>query len=140
MRKSVLVAAIVSVLTACGSSSTGPSANISGQWTINGTFANGSDSLYIAGTVMSLTQAGSAFSGGYTGGIFTCVSQGSRFDCTPSAGQIIDGQVSGSTVTFAMDTTAEPFRGTLSASAMTGTGVVITPFGTLSGTWGATEN
>jgi hypothetical protein len=48
--------------------------------------------------------------------------------------------VSGSSVTFDMDDTSEPFAGTLSGGSMTGT--ASTPYlqQTYTGTWAATKN
>lgn len=121
----LFLAAVVAIAACSSGSSTGPSANVTGQWALSGTFANATDTIFVTATMMSLTQSGSTFSGGYSGGTFTCSAAGSRYDCTPSNGQIINGQTSGSSVTFAVDTTAQPFQGTLNGSTMSGTGSII---------------
>src|SRR5579872_3135823 len=116
------VATLAAAIAACSSgSSTEPSANVTGQWALTGTFANATDTILVNATVMTLTQSGSTFSGAYTGGTFTCSAAGSRYDCTPTyGGQIINGQMSGASVTFAVDTTAQPFQGTVSGTSMSG--------------------
>jgi hypothetical protein len=76
----------------------------------------------------------------YSGGHFTCIQPGvNSYDCG-TQGAIINGQVSGSSVSFDMDDTSEPFAGTLSGGSMTG--IASTPFIqlTYTGTWTATKN
>jgi hypothetical protein len=92
--------AVALVAGACRSASTSPTTNVTGSWSLNGTLTSGADTITIAGVTMTLVQTGSAFSGSYSGGHFTCVQSGSPpYDCTPgstgpnsgSNGEIIDG-------------------------------------------------
>ena len=151
MRIRVALAAIAAVTGAAGCSTggTGPATNVTGAWSLNGTLTSGADTIVISGVTMTLVQTGSTFSGGYSGGHFTCIQPDSPpYDCSPgstspssgSNGAIIDRQVSGSSVTFDMDDTSEPFSGTLSGGSMAGT--VATPYlqQTYVGAWTATKN
>lgn len=152
----LLVAAIVAALTAaaCSGSSTAPSVNVTGSWSLSGSFTvkdpnnSGTDTCVVSAQVMTLTQNGSAFSGGYTGGQWNCEESPywGTGAFTAGNGQIIDGQLSGSSVTFAMDTAAEPFVGSITGSTMSGTGTILSagyevgPLLNYTGTWTATKN
>ena len=148
MRMHVLAGlAIVLVAGGCSTGSTGPKNNVTGAWSLNGILTSGADTITISGVTMTLVQSGSAFNGSYSGGHFTCVQPGApAYDCTPgstgpnsgSSGEIINGQVSGSSVTFDIDDTGEPFQGTLSGGAMTGIASTAYLQSTYTGTWAAT--
>lgn len=125
----------------CGGDSTGPSgANLEGTWGAAWTNMSGSgSSCSLSGLVMVLAQSGTTFSGSYSNGQLSC---GGQLLGTV-AGIVVNGTVSGSSVSFDLQTSDLHQSGTVSGSSMsgqatwridTGSGVV-----TLTGNWGASK-
>lgn len=142
----VLVAALFT-LGACGSDSTGPvTPKVDGRWNLSLTNVSGSGiSCSWSGASMNLVQSGETFSGTYGGGTITCSGGGESFSGQMGSGSVVNGSVSGNSVSFQLDSPDYPFSGTISGSSMSGTCSLRydlgDPYGviTLSGNWGAAK-
>jgi hypothetical protein len=147
MGSRITIAALASaVALATCTTTTGPQANVTGSWTLNGVFAGQNDTLEITGLVMTLTQSGGTFVGEYSGAVLAVYSRPTYASPTvaPRAGQILLGKASGASVTFALDNAGQPFQGVATDSAMQGSGTVYylgsqSPH-TYTGTWNAAKN
>lgn len=139
------LAATLFTLSACGSDSTGPATpKVDGSWSLSLTNVSGSGiSCNWSGGSMNLVQSGDTFRGTYGGGTITCSGGGESVSQTMGSGSVINGSVSGNSVSFQLDTPDYPFTGTITGSSMSGTCSLRydlgEPYGviTLSGNWGA---
>jgi hypothetical protein len=133
-------------LLACGDDDgTGPGlAEVAGTWsaslsmTGDGVNCSSSDP-----TQLTLTQTGATFSGSFSGGELFCTAPGSTGAVPIGSGSVINGTVSGSTISFDLDTPDFHHEGSVSGNSMSGTVEWVIDFGlpsgevTLNGTWEA---
>jgi hypothetical protein len=96
-------------------------------------------------TTLSLTQTGSSFEGTYSGGEVACTSADGSFSFPGGTGQVLNGEVDGTTVNFDLGSPEFHLTGTVSDDAtMGGTGSweffgLETGAVTLTGSWEATK-
>ncbi|HET6232353.1 MAG TPA: hypothetical protein VFE05_19920 [Longimicrobiaceae bacterium] len=131
--------ALVVGLAACSGDSTGPSnAKLSGAWSFSVSNLSGSGlaNCNVAGLTLNLTQSGSSFSGTYTPGTLTCPGVGAT---SFSGGTVVNGTVNGNNVTFNLDDPSFHNTGTLNGSGISGTTLVQTSSGNLTGTFSAVK-
>lgn len=152
MKPSSFVASLAMVvalftLNACGGDSTGPKTpKVDGTWSLTLTNMSGSGvSCNWSGATMTLAQNGTNFSGSYSGGTLTCTSGGESASGSVGSGAVINGTVSGNSVSFQLDSPDMPLTGTITDRSMSGTGILRYDFGepygvvTLNGNWGAAK-
>jgi hypothetical protein len=134
--KRVILAAIFLSLAGCGGDSGPKNANISGSWTYTVTnLVGGGITCNTSGTTLQLNQSGTTFSGSYSGGTITCSAPGVAPETAPiGTGDIIDGAIGVSDVSFDLDTSDWSNTGTLVGNSMSGTAVVFVTDGTTSAT------
>lgn len=142
-----ILSAATALTVACTPSGTaGPQANVAGSWTLQAVFYADSDTLQITGLVMTLDQSGSSFNGTYSGAVISVYNRPNHVPSStpPTQGRILTGHASGATVTFALDTTSQPFRGVMNDSLMEGSGKLYFTGSqgqeTFVGGWTATKN
>jgi hypothetical protein len=141
--KRLLSLALTAILaTACSKDSTGPSINLSGNWSYStSNIASGSVTCSSSGTTMSITQSGNTFSGTYNGGTLTCQTPGGTGSDVIGSGIVATGSLSGSNVNFDLDTSDWHNTGALSGNSMSGTVTVHLVIGgttyVLAGNWAA---
>jgi len=137
------------LVTACGGDSTGPSnANVGGSWLASfSNFSGSGVTCNAIGISIQISQSGTTFSGTYTGGTFTCIipTVGTVVQAG-GTGTIINGVVTGNSVSFDADTPDSHFAGSVAAggTSMSGTGTDRIDIGggqtiVLSGSWGAAK-
>jgi hypothetical protein len=83
-----------------------------------------------------------AFSGTYTGGELTCTGPGGTFSTPVEPGDIVNGVVNGSSVSFDLDTPDFHLTGIAEGNTMSGTARWTVNVGTqvtLNGNWSATR-
>jgi hypothetical protein len=130
---------------ACGDG-TGPAeVNVTGIWTV--TFSDlsggGFSCSSIAPTTLTLTQTGETVSGAYNGGEVACSGPNGSFSFPAGSGDVVNGEVNGTTISFDLDSPEIHQSGTVTGSSMSGTATWQTFFGTeteavtLTGTWEA---
>jgi hypothetical protein len=136
---------LVFVLTGC-SSSTSPTFSVNGSWNYQATnLAGDGVSCVITGATLALTQTGSTFSGSYSNAKLTCQLAGAQAVIGTFSGQVVNGVISGDSVSFDFNTSAFTNVGTITGSSMSGTATTTQNVGgtignvTLSGQWGATK-
>src|SRR2546427_2424787 len=94
----VLTAALVA---ACGKDATSPTApnvpsvpSVAGQWSYSTTnISAGGITCSSSGTILTITQQGTSFSGSYGGGTLTCSSSGGSPSLPIGAGVVLNGSV-----------------------------------------------
>lgn len=138
--------ALLGVL-ACGDDNgAGPgSVNVTGTWSASLTNLSGSGVSCSSTTPTQLTldQTGTTFSGSYNGGELFCSGPGGTGPVPVGSGSVVNGTVSGSNLSFDLDTPDFHHTGTVSGSSMSGTAQwtmdVGLPLGmvTLTGNWEA---
>ncbi len=150
MNRFLLLTITLGVL-ACGGDATGPkNASLAGTWRFNYTgmsaTVQGATFSCTAGPLdFNITQNGSAFSGSQVGsGAISCTAPGQDpLNDVISGETIINGQVSGSGVSFRLGSIAGQHVGTVIGSSMSGTAQWIFSEGsmtlTLSGQFAATK-
>jgi hypothetical protein len=141
-----LVSALLCLAACGGDDGTGPSpANVSGTWSGSVSNMNGSgvSCSSTQPTQFTLNQSGTSFSGSYAGGELTCSGPSGTGSAPIGSGSVINGAVSGSNVTFDLDTPDSHFAGSVTGNSMSGTAQWRIDFGapiglvTLNGSWGA---
>ena len=121
MRCLVLAAATV-ILAACGGDSSGPGVNVTGNWLYSvSNLSNGSLTCSSSGTTLSVSQTGTTFSGSYSGGTLTCTTPSGTSSVAIGSGTVVSGSVSGSSVSFDLDTSDWRNTGTITGGSMSGT-------------------
>lgn len=127
---SILVVAILPVFAACGGDDDGPTgpstAQIDGAWTYafsNITGSTGTTNITCsAGNVsIDIDQTGTTFTGSYFAPALTCAGPSGSFTDGPFAGSIVNGSISGTSVSFDFDTSDWRQTGTVSGNSMNGT-------------------
>lgn len=147
MKRTIASALLCAALAACGGGGdkTGP-----GDGTVNGTW-NGSASnvtgsgvtCNATGLTMLLTQTNDTFAGNYTLLKLTCSGAGGSSSGGPFAGSVANGSITGTSVSFSLDTGELVFTGTLTGNTMSGTTVWTIDLGpptgvvVLTGSWTA---
>jgi hypothetical protein len=121
-----------------------PATNLSGDWRYATANVSGSGiSCSSSGTVLTITQQGNAFSGSYSGGTLTCTTGGPTQSVAVGTGAVVAGTVSGSTVSFDLDTSDWHDTGSVSGNSMSGSVTVRLAVDyqtfTLTGNWGASR-
>lgn len=141
-----LVLALVLGVLGCSNDTFGlPTALVSGSWTMTLTNFTGSGlTCNASGITLQFAQAGTTFTGTYSGGTITCSSPSGPLDTTVPPGQVANGGISGTAVVFDLGTSDSHFVGGLNGGgSMSGDGTVSTTFNgtpvSLSGTWTATK-
>ncbi len=90
---------------------------------------------------LNITQAGTTFTGTYSGGSMICTALGQSVTLGPFQGTVVNGAINGTSVSFDLDTQDWRNTGTISGSSMSGQVTVRLDFGagpvTLSGNWSA---
>ncbi len=91
---------------------------------------------------MNLSQSAGAFSGPYSGAVFSVYDSTYLAPASGTAsGQIVSGTTTGALVYFSLDTDKQLFQGVLTDSAMSGSGTIIhtgsNGSATFNGTWTA---
>jgi hypothetical protein len=125
-RKLATAVLIAAFAAACGDDATGPSVpNVAGSWIYAATNVTaGSVTCSFTNVNMTLTQSGTSFSGTYSGGLLSCTGPGGTISEQIGGGPISAGTISGTTVTFDIDSSDWRNTGTIAGSSMTGTVVV----------------
>lgn len=146
----VVTATMMAALVAagCGNShSTGPSGggqSVAGTWAYSASTASGSSISCTVSATMAFTQSGNTFDGTYSDGSFTCATPDGPVSETNQSGQILDGTVNGSAVSFDVADSAFHNTGTLSGGSISGTATITQAVGattyTLTGTFTAARN
>jgi hypothetical protein len=99
----------------------------------------------ITGANLALTQTGTTFSGSYSNAKLTCEVAGVQSVIGTYSGQVVNGLLSGDSVSFDFDTGAFTNTGTIAGSSMSGTATATKNVGgtignvMLTGQWGATK-
>jgi len=155
MRKAVWAAVLLGLaggVFACGggeSASLGPPpTTVDGTWNatisnLHATIQGSNFTCSVAGATVTLTQAGTDFSGTYSG-TMTCTYKG-QTTTTPVAGTVVNGSLIGNAVSFDLDGPEFHFTGTAVENSMSGTCTLTADFGspigmvTLNGSWRATR-
>ena len=140
-----LAVLLVFVLAGC-SSSTSPTFSVNGSWNYQATnLAGDGVSCTITGATLTLTQSGSTFSGSYSNAKLSCQVAGVESVIGTYSGQVVNGLVSGDSVSFDFNTSAFTNAGTITGSSMSGMATATENVGgtignvTLTGQWGATK-
>jgi hypothetical protein len=138
--------ALVSALVACSDDSTGPKTpSVAGAWRYTMTNLTGSGlSCGSSGTMLTITQRGTALSGSYAGGAITCFDGRDTYAGDFGSGTVVTGSVSGQSVAYDFDNSAWHNAGTVDGASMTGavTMRILDPSGrtvVLRGTWAAAQ-
>lgn len=146
-----LTALTAVAVAACGGddSGTGPvgSINVGGTWNVSVSNMSGSGASCSTSDPIRATirQTGSSFTGTYTGGILTCLTPTESFSSAVGSGAITNGEVTGNTIRFDLDSPDFHHDGTVSGNSMSGTAQWTYDFGlplgtvTLTGGWSATK-
>ncbi|HEU4680291.1 MAG TPA: hypothetical protein VFS51_01015 [Gemmatimonadales bacterium] len=134
-------------LLACGDDDgTGPGlTDITGTWsaTLSNLNGDGVSCSSTDPTQITFNQTGATFSGSFSGGELFCTAPGSTGAVPIGTGSVINGTVSGTNLSFDLDTPEFHHEGSVSGSSMSGTAEWIIDFGlpagevTLNGTWEA---
>jgi hypothetical protein len=139
-------ALLVLVLAGC-SSSTSPQDSVNGSWSYQASnLAGDGVSCSVSGATLILSQTGSTFTGTYTNAKITCQVGGQQAVIGTFNGNVVNGVVSGDSVSFEFDTSAFTNTGTISGASMSGSASATENVGgaigkvTLSGQWDATQN
>jgi hypothetical protein len=123
------------------------SLNVGGTWSasLSNLSGEGASCSTSAPIRVTLRQTGSTFNGSYSGGILTCLTATESFSSAVGSGDVINGQVTGTNVTFDLGDPAFHHDGTLNGGSMAGAATWIYDFGfplnevTLTGGWSAAK-
>jgi hypothetical protein len=149
MRRFPVLPLLVWVL-ACGEDNgTGPTfANVNGSWNLSITNMSGGGAVCSTSSPVEITlqQNTTTFSGSYGGGgVLNCTTPQGSFSSAIGSGSVLNGQVSGSEVSFDLGTADFHHIGTVNGSSMAGTATWTfqlgppSTIGTLTGSWTATR-
>jgi hypothetical protein len=134
--KKLLSIALLLALASCGGGrdavGVGGGVNVTGSWSTTINISNGSVTCVLT-FPMQLTQSGSTFTGTYANGSVDC----NGTVQTGAAGNIVNGTLNGSSVTFDVDDANGHQTGTVNGSTMSGTAAWNVSGTALSGTWQA---
>jgi hypothetical protein len=139
---------LVGLLACGGDNGTGPgSTDVTGTWSasLSNMSGDGVSCSSTAPTQLILNQTGATFSGSFSGGELFCTAPGSTGAVPVGSGSVINGTVSGTNVSFDLDTPDFHFVGGVSGNSMSGTAEWTVDFGipagevTLNGTWQAAK-
>jgi hypothetical protein len=150
MRRYLLSAVLAVAAAACGGDDgTGPtgSLNVDGTWSASVSNLSGGGASCHTSTPVQVTirQTGSTFTGSYSGGILTCLTPTESFSSALGSGNVTNGQLAGTTVTFDLGSPDFHHSGTVNGTSMSGTAAWNYDFGPplddvmLAGSWSATR-
>ena len=141
------MAALLVLFVAGCSSSTSPNESVNGSWSYQASnLAGDGVSCSVTGATLTLSQTGSTFGGTYSNAKITCQAGGQQAVLGTFSGNVVNGLISGDSVSFDFDTTAFTNAGTISGSSMSGSATATENVGgaigkvTLTGQWNATQN
>ncbi len=116
-----LLCVVAPLVTACGSDATGPADDLSGQWSYTATNLTASGvSCSVAGLTLTLRQNGATFGGSGNGGILTCVSAVDSASTSLDGVAVVNGRVSGQSVSFDFGTADLHHSGSLAGAIISG--------------------
>jgi hypothetical protein len=136
---------------ACGedNNGTGPTfASVNGSWSLSITNMTGAGAQCSTGSPIqiNLQQSTTTFNGTYGGGgLLTCTAPFGSFSAATGSGSVLNGQISGSQISFDLGSADFHQVGTVSGSSMTGTATwtfqsgSAGTLGMLTGSWTATR-
>jgi hypothetical protein len=140
--------ALLGIAACGGDDGTGPtSIDVTGTWsaTVSNMTGGGTSCSSTVPTPVVLNQAGTSISGSYSGGEVFCSGPGGPGSIPLGSGLVINGTLSGRTITFDLDTPDFHHTGTANTTSMAGTAQWTIDFGipvgeiTLSGNWAASK-
>ena len=116
-------AAIMFAIVGCGSTTEPQNAQVGGLWSYNtGQLSGGNVRCFITNVDLSLNQTGATFTGSANGGNIRCTVAGVTVMDGPLGNQVVvNGTVSGNTLSFDIETPAWSNSGGVSGNSMTGT-------------------
>jgi hypothetical protein len=149
MRRLGISALIAVAAAACGGDDgTGPvgSINVGGTWNASVSNMSGEGASCSTTTPfrLNIRQVENTFTGTYSGGVLTCLTPTESFS-TPLNGVVTNGEVSGNTISFDLDSPDFHHEGTVTANSMSGSADWNYDFNlpldvvTLTGGWSATK-
>lgn len=136
---------------ACGddNNTTGPIiAGVNGSWSLSITNMTGGGAQCSTGSPIqiNLQQSNTTFTGSYGGGgLLTCTAPFGSFSSATGSGSVLNGQLSGSQISFDLGSANFHQVGTVNGSSMSGTATWTFQsgnagtLGTLTGSWTATK-
>lgn len=136
------------VLCGCGSSgnSSGPKspANVTGSWTYTASDLSGDGyTCTVTGAILTLEQTDTTFAGTYADALLSCTSGSTTINNPGLSGDIVNGTVSGSSVSFEIDGATYTNTGSVSGTTMSGTASLSTAGSgtniTVTGSWTAAQ-
>jgi hypothetical protein len=122
--------------------------SVNGSWNVSITNMTGSGAQCSTSSPIqiNLLQSTTTFSGSYGGGgVLTCTSPVGSFSAATGSGSVLNGEISGSQISFDLGSADFHHEGTVSGSSMTGTATwtfqsgSAGALGVLTGTWTATK-
>jgi hypothetical protein len=145
-----LTALTLAAVAACGGDdgSTGVgSINVGGTWNISVSNMSGQGASCSTTSPVRATirQTGSTFTGTYSGGIITCLTPTESFSSALGSGAVTNGEITGNTISFDLDSPDFHHDGTVSGNSMSGSAEWTYDFGlplgvvTLTGSWSAVK-
>jgi hypothetical protein len=149
MHRYLLSALAAAAMAACGGDdqTTGPtgSLNVGGTWSasISNLSGEGASCSTSSPIRVTLRQTGSTFTGSYSGGVLTCLTATESFSSAVPSGNVANGQVAGTKVTFDLGSPDFHHDGSLNGTSMSGTATWTYDFGfpleqvALTGGWSA---
>lgn len=139
---------ILGILACGGDNGAGPgSTDVTGSWSASLSNLTG-ESVSCSSTSptqLTLNQSGATFSGSYSGGELFCTAPGSTGPVPVGTGSVVNGTLSGTSLSFDLDTPDFHHEGVVSGTSMSGTAQWTLDFGlpvgqvTLNGTWEAAK-
>jgi len=127
-----------------GGNGTGGTVQLNGNWLYSSANLTSSPvTCSTSGTTLQLTQTGSTVTGTYSGGTITCSAGAGSQTLAIASGTVAGGTVSGSSISFDLDTSAWHSTGSVSGHTMSGTATLRVQVSgtsyTLTGTWTASK-
>ena len=136
MRKHSMTAALAfaAIVAACGDTTGPKSVSLTGSWAYSASNLSGSGlSCGVSGTIVSITQTGSTFTGAYSGGTINCSGLGGTASEAIGSGTVVNGSVNGNAISFDFDTQDFHNVGQASGNSISGTATLKLDFGAPTG-------